>query len=224
MVALLVALTIVALLAADYYFLRRGRREEELEQIPLPGLEPLSAAITHLPAGVFLQPTFTWSRIRPDGDLLLGVHPLLFGLVGAPYGIELLPNGQQLGKGSPLARITKGGRGLTVRSPVEGRIAEVNRAITGETDWQGVNGGTGSWLYRIVPARVGTEVSTWMLAEQAAGWTRRQYERLREHLSALAVSPELARTMADGGEVPAGILAALDDAAWARFEATFLGS
>ncbi|MBI2072484.1 MAG: hypothetical protein HYT81_05520 [Gemmatimonadetes bacterium] len=223
MVALLVVVTILALLAADYFLLRRGRHVEELEQVPLPGLEPLSAAITHLPAGVFLQPTFTWSRIRPDGDLLVGVHPLLFGLVGAPYGLELLPNGGHLGKGAPLARITKGGRSLTVRSPVVGRIAEVNRAIAGETDWKGQNGGNASWLYRIIPEQVGREVSSWMMAEQAADWTRRQYQRLREHLSTLAVGPELVRTMADGGEVPAGILAALDDAAWARFEATFLG-
>jgi len=223
MVALLVALTILALLAADYYLLRRGRRAEEPEPIPLPGLEPLSAAVTQLPAGVFLQPTFTWSRIRPDGDLWVGVHPLLFGLVGAPYGIELLPNGEHVDKGAPLARITKGGRSLTVRSPVGGRIAEGNRAIAGETDWKGLNGGNGSWLYRIIPEQVGREVSSWMMAEQAADWTRRQYERLREHLSALAVSPELARTMADGGEVPAGILATLDDAAWTTFESTFLG-
>jgi len=224
MVALLVVLTILALLAADYFLLRRGRYAEEAEGIPLPGLEPLSAAIAQLPAGVFLQPTFTWSRIRSDGDLLVGVHPLLFGLVGAPYGIELLPNGEHVGKGAPLARIRKSGRSLTVRSPVEGRIAEVNRAVTGETDWKGLNGGTGSWLYRIIPVEVGSEVSTWMMAEQAADWTRRQYQRLREHLSTLAVGPDLARTMADGGEVPAGILAALDDAAWTRFEATFLGN
>jgi glycine cleavage system H lipoate-binding protein len=223
MVALLVVLTILALLAADYLLLRRGRQAEEAESIALPGLEPLSAASTHLPAGVFLQPTFTWSRIRSDGDLLVGVHPLLFGLVGAPYGIELLPNGEHVGKGAPLARIKKGGRSLTVRSPVDGRITEANQAIAGETDWKGLNGGNGSWLYRIIPVEVGGEVSTWMMAEQAADWTRRQYQRLREHLSTLAVGPELVQTMVDGGEVPAGILATLDDAAWTNFETTFLG-
>jgi len=223
MVALLVVLTILALLAADYFLLRRGRQAEEAEGIPLPGLEPLSAAITHLPAGVFLQPTFTWSRIRSDGELLVGVHPLLFGLVGAPYGIDLLPSGDHVGKGAPLVRLTKGGRSLTVRSPVAGRITEVNRTVGGETDWKGLNGGTGGWLYRIIPEEVGGEVSTWMMAEQAADWTRRQYQRLREHLSTRAVGPELVRTMADGGEVPTGILATLDDAAWTNFETTFLG-
>lgn len=222
MVALLVALTIIALLAADYFLLRRGRRAEEAEGVPLP-VRPLSAAFTELPAGVFLQPTFTWSRIRPDGELLVGVHPLLFGLVGAPYGIDLLPSGEHVGKGAPLARITKGGRTLTVRSPVGGTIAEVNRAITGEADWSTLTSGNGGWLYRIAPERVESEIPTWMIAARAADWTTQEYRRVREQLLELAGGREPVWTMMDGGEVPAGVLASLDDAGWAAFEQLFLG-
>jgi glycine cleavage system H lipoate-binding protein len=224
MVALLVALTILALVAADYFLLKPRRAKKAEEGIPLPGLEPLSAAIAQLPAGVFLQPTFTWSRIRPDGNLLIGVHPLLFGLVGAPYDIERLPGGERVEKGEPLVRIRKGGRSLTVRSPIAGRIAEVNHVIAGETEWKGLNGEGGSWLYRIVPDRVAGEVPTWLIAESGVEWTRRQYQLLRERLSALAGGPELAGTMADGGEIPAGILTRLDDAAWTAFEQVVLGN
>jgi glycine cleavage system H lipoate-binding protein len=224
MVALLVALTIVALIAADYFLLRPRRAANPNEEdILLPGLEPLSAAITRLPAGVFLQPTFTWSRIRPDGDILVGVHPLLFGLVGAPYDVERLPGGEHVEKGAPLIRIRKGDRRLTVRSPIAGRIAEVNRAVTGETDWAQLEDDGGSWLYRIVPERVAGEVPTWFIGESATEWTRHQYQRLREQLAALASAPGLAATMADGGEIPAGILGRLDDAAWTAFERTVLG-
>ncbi len=223
MVALLVALTIIALVAADYFLLRPQRVKKAEEGIPLPGLEPLSAAITRLPAGVFLQPTFTWSRIRPDGDVLLGVHPLLFGLVGAPYDVERLPGGEHVEKGAPLVRIRKGDRRLTVRSPIAGRIAEVNRVVSGETDWTGGHGEGGGWLYRVIPERVAGEVSTWLIGEAATEWTQRQYQRLREQLTALAAAPELAGTMADGGEIPAGILARLDDAAWTTFERNVLG-
>jgi glycine cleavage system H lipoate-binding protein len=225
MVALLVALTIVALIAADYFLLRPRRAANPNEEdILLPGLEPLSAAITRLPAGVFLQPTFTWSRIRPDGDMLVGVHPLLFGLVGAPYDVERLPGGEHVEKGAPLIRIRKGDRRLTVRSPIAGRIAEVNRAVTGETDWAKLKDDGRSWLYRIVPERVAGEVPTWFIGESAVEWTHHQYQRLREQLTALAGAPGLAATMADGGEIPAGILNRLDDAAWAAFERAVLGA
>jgi glycine cleavage system H lipoate-binding protein len=225
MVALLVALTIIALVAADYFLLRPRRAARPAEEdAPLPGLEPLSAAIDRLPAGVFLQPTFTWSRIRPDGEVLLGVHPLLFGLVGAPYDVERLPGGEHVEKGAPLVRIRKGDRRLTVRSPIAGRIAEVNRVVSGETDWTGLQHDGGSWLYRIVPERVAGEVPTWLIGESATEWTRRQYQRVREQLATLAGGPGLAGTMADGGEIPAGILARLDDAAWTAFDRAVLGN
>ena len=223
MVAVLVALTVLALLAADYFLLRRGEQAPGAEDAALPGPRSLSAAFTELPAGVFLQPTFTWSRIRPDGDLLLGVHPLLFGLVGPPYGIELLPNGDHVGKGAPLARITKGKRALTIRSPVQGRITEVNHAITHEAEWSALQRGDGSWLYRIAPERVASEVGGWMIADRAAEWTTRQYHRLREHLLALA-GGEAAQTMMDGGEIPVGVLASLDDRGWVALERLFLGT
>lgn len=225
MVALLVALTIIALVAADYFLLRPRRAAHPAEEdIPLPGLEPLSAALSRLPAGVFLQPTFTWSRIRPDGDILLGVHPLLFGLVGAPYDVERLPGGEHVEKGAPLLRIRKGNRRLTVRSPVAGRIAEVNRVVTGETDWTGLQGDGGSWLYRIVPERVAGEVPAWLIGESAVEWTRLQYQRLREQLAALSGGHGLTATMADGGEIPVGILMRLDDAQWTAFERAVLGN
>lgn len=223
MVAVLVVVTILALLAADYYLLRPRRNAEGDDEIPLPGLQPLSAAVTQLPAGVFLQPTFTWSRIRPDGEVLLGVHPLLFGLVGAPYGIELLRNGDHVGKGAPLVRIKKGGRSLTVRSPIGGRISEVNHAIAGETAWNGLTHEDGSWLYRMVPERVVAEIPTWMIAERATEWTAREYRRLRERLVELTAGPRAAPTMMDGGEIPVGVLASLDDASWTVFERMFLG-
>lgn len=223
MVALLVALTILALLAADYFLLRRGRQAEDPEGVALPGPRPLSAAFAEPPAGVFLQPTFTWSRIRPDGELVVGVHPLLFGLVGAPYGIDLLPGGDHVGKGAPLARITKGGRTLTVRSPVDGRVTDVNRAIAGEAEWNGIKDGNGSWLYRIAPERVAPEILTWTIADRAAAWTAREYQRVRERLLELAGSADSVRTMMDGGEIPTGVLASLDDNGWAAFERMFLG-
>jgi glycine cleavage system H lipoate-binding protein len=222
MVAILVVLTIVALVALDYFVLRKKRRAAATEEIVLPGLQPLSEAIDRLPTGVFLQPTYTWSRIREDGQLMLGVHPLLLGLVGAPYQLELLTSGERVDKGAPLIRIKRGGRGLTVRSPVAGRITAVNHVLCGETEWRGMNGDDGCWLYRIEPENVASEIAGWMIADRAVQWTRTQYARLREYLSGVVGTTELGVTMADGGEIPVGILANLDEAGWEAFQDTFL--
>jgi len=221
MVVLFAVLTVAALIALDYFVLRK-RRAERRAEIRLPGLEPLSHTVDSVPDGVFLQPTYTWTRIRQDGDVLVGVHPLLLGLLGAPYGYELMASGSSVRKGEALLRLERGGRLLTVPSPIEGSITAVNRRSTGETQWKGLEAPEGSWLYRIRPERVEQEVPSWMIADTAVTWTKQQYERVRDYLTRAATLGEVGVALADGGDVPIGVLAELDDAGWDGFQDTFL--
>lgn len=222
MVVVLAILTVAVLIAAHYFLVERRRGAVERAERSLPGLTPLSEAVRRVPRGVFLQPTFTWSRIQEDGELVLGVHPLLLGLVGAPYHIELREGEPEIKKGEPLLRVGRNGHFLTVRSPVSGRILEVNSTPSGETEWRGLHEPHGSWLYRIQPERVGAEVPTWSIADAAVDWTRDQYRHLREHLLRLPGGAGVGVALADGGEIPSGILATLDAAAWQDLQRTFL--
>ncbi len=225
MTALLVALTFAGLVALDYFVIRRRRVQNEAEipdEHPLAGLQSLTEAIRRLPSGVFLQPPFTWSRIREDGNLLVGIHPLLLGLVGAPHRIELLDPGERVEKGEPLARIARDGRHLTVVSPFSGRIAAANHHRRGETEWRRLEAKDGSWIYRIEPDGVSEDVAGWMIGDRAVEWTRERYRSVREFLMRDFSVLELGVALADGGEVPVGILAALDETAWLHFEDTFL--
>lgn len=222
MVAVLVVMTIAVLIALDYFVLRRRRSERREEMPAMPGLEPLSQAVSRLPWGVFLQPTFTWTRVEPDGAVLIGVHPLLLGIVGAPYEIGLLETGEDVEKGQPLLRIRRGGRSLTVRAPVAGRITGVNRTVENETDFDAAAKHGASWFYRIAPVGIGDEVPKWLIGARAAEWTAGQYDRIREHLLRQSRDGEVGLALADGGEVPVGILVHLDAAAWAEFESVFL--
>ncbi|KPJ97584.1 MAG: hypothetical protein AMS20_16905 [Gemmatimonas sp. SG8_28] len=225
MVALLVIVSIVALIALDYFVLRKGRAAREaVGRIELPGLQPLSEAFRRLPAGVFLQPTYTWSRIREDGEVFIGLHPMLFGLIGAPYDLQLLGQGRDVRKGAPLARVGRGARYLTVRSPIDGVITEVNHRVAGETDWSGLAEADGAWLYRLRPERVGDEVPTWLIGDRAVEWTKAQYARLRNRLAGVALAHSLGVVMPDGGEIPAGILGELDEQAWRTVQIEFLES
>jgi len=223
MVAVLVAVTILALVALDYFVLRKRRQETTvIAETALPILAPLSDAVMHVPRGVFLQPTFTWSRLQSDGDFTVGVHPLLFGLVGPPYELMLRSPGDRIEKGEPLLRIGKGDRELIVRSPMAGRVDVVNGHVVGESDWTSIASGNGSWVYRIEPQSVSSDIATWMVADRATDWTELQYDRLKDHLTRLTQWPEVGVTLADGGEVPTGILASLDVGAWAEIQRMFL--
>lgn len=222
MALVLVLLLFAVFIALDPSLLRR-RRANEASTAPLrPELGTLAAAHQLLPAGVSLQPTYTWSRFGASGDVYLGVHPMLLGLVGVPCEFDLRDPGDHLAKGQPLVRIGRAGRHLTVRSPLGGRVEQVNRRLTADALRRGVEDDDGAWLYRLRPERVAEEMGTWLAGEAAAEWTRRRYDDLKAFLHGAVAGGVVGPVMADGGELRAGILGEMDQGVWAGLEDRFL--
>ena len=101
-------------------------------------------------------------------------------------------------------------------------MTDVNHRVDGEADWTGVRDTSGGWLYRVRPEHAGDEVPSWLIGERAAAWTKEQYARLRGRLAAVAMARSLGTVMADGGEIPIGILGQLDEQAWHAVQGEFL--
>jgi glycine cleavage system H lipoate-binding protein len=222
MTIVLVVLTFVALVALDHYVLSKRYREADWMQPVKPAPQPLAAAHQPVPVGVFVQPTMTWGRIGQAGEVYLGVHPMLLGLVGAGRKLEFRASGEHVAKGEPLVSISRSGRRLTLRSPISGRVDRVNLGAVGETQWTGAEGRGGDWLCRLLPEFVTDESRSWLSGTAAAEWTRQRYDELRAYLTNAVADGHLGVTMADGGELPAGILGELDQGVWDGLEDCFL--
>jgi glycine cleavage system H lipoate-binding protein len=223
MVAALVVLTFAVLVALDYFVFSRRYPELSAGWPAKPGIRPLSpAAWQPVRAGVFLQPTYTWGCLGPLGDVYVGVHPMLLGLVGPPCELECRRPGEHVAKGDTLVTIARAGRHLTVRSPVAARVDRVNLQAVREARWRQADGHEGVWLYRLRPERLAHEVTTWLTGEAAAEWTRRRYDELRSYLQGTVVESHLGALMADGGDLPVGILGEMDQEVWSRLEDRFL--
>jgi len=225
MVALLVVLSFVVLISLDYFVFRKRYPELGAEWPPKPGLRPRHlAAWEPVPAGIFLQPTCTWGSLGPTGELYVGVHPMLMGLVGPPCELECLQPGAHVAKGEPLVRIGRAGQHLTVRSPVAARVNRVNRTALREASWREANGHEGVWLYRMRPEDLARERPTWLTGAAAAQWARQKYDDLRSWLQGAVADGHLGVTLADGGDLPVGILGELDQEVWSRLEDRFLSA
>lgn len=220
MVVILVVLSFVALVLLDYFVFSKHPVDEP--RAVRGARASLSTAHQPIPPGIYLQPTYTWGRVGPAGEVYLGVHPMLLGLVGAPHEFELLNRGDRVAKGEPLVRVTRAGRQLTVRSPVAGRVELVQRPVTGTMEWSGAEANDGAWLYRVLPEGVAQELPAWLSGQAAADWTHRQYDRIRAYLQETATDARLGPVMADGGELAAGILGELDQGVWTGLESRFL--
>ena len=219
MLAAVFFVLVVALLTGHYFLVDRPRRLAGEAAGVLKAL-PVRELINRLPAGVFLQPTFTWGQVRSGGDVEVGVHPMLLSLLGPDAELEMRRTGEHVGKGDPLMTIGSGGRQLVVRSPVSGSISMVDATPHGGSGWQSLSDRT----CLIEPENLSDEIPTWMLGKPAVDWSRAQYGRIRDRLLERTADPATGLALADGGELPVGVLNQLDAAAWADFESEFLSA
>ncbi|MBT8461140.1 MAG: hypothetical protein KJO44_01365 [Gemmatimonadetes bacterium] len=219
MLAAVFFVLVVALLTGHYFLIERPRRIAAELSAPLRAL-PVRELINRVPAGVFLQPTFTWGQVRSGGDVEVGVHPMLLSLLGPDAELEMRSAGERVGKGEPLMTIGSGKRRLVVRSPISGSIIMANAAPSGATGWQIRSDRT----CLIEPDDLSEEVPTWMLGKPAVDWSRAQYGRIRDHLLERTADPATGLALADGGELPVGALNQLDATAWSDFEDEFLSA
>lgn len=216
----LFVIAVATLIVAHHFLVSRPRqRKADLEG---PGVmrAPPGVTLAPVPRGVFVQPTYTWSQMAPNGELLVGLHPLLLNLVGAPQQIEVIPE-KRVERGLPLFRLRKDDRQFIVSSPVTGKLRTARGMVDGDTTWDEISDGD-RWLCRVEPDHVEDEIPTWMSGDRADGWSKRQYTEIREHLLRVGANSELGHTLADGGEIPLGALAQLDQAEWEAFEERFL--
>ena len=220
MVFTLVILTIVALVAVDYFWVSKRLApalQAEAGRIPPPLLKDDA-----IPAGVFLQPGWTWSRLGEWGEVYVGLHPMLTALVGTPLELECVAPGTAVHRGEAMLRFGSHGRRLTVRSPVDGRVELVNYPPVGGAAWPEAHAPEATWLYRIYPDRIADEMRNWMSGDAAGEWTRKRYADLREYVLGAVKDRHLGTVMADGGELPAGVLGEMDDAVWAGLDVRLL--
>ena len=219
MLAAVFFVTVIAVLGVTYVLMERPRAKAAAGH---PRPLSLADVVGLQPAGVFLQPTFTWSRVMPNGNVEIGIHPLLLALVGEKPSLNLRASGEHLQTGEYLAGVGTDGRALAIRSPISGRIVVSNDRADTTAGWLGAWDNRGNWVYRVEPDDLASSVPGWLVAERAAEWTRHEYGRIRDHLLRANTAAETGVALADGGEIPYGVLDQLSPEAWQQFEESFL--
>jgi len=212
----MVILTILLFIAIDYSIQKR-KKVGVLSQA-FPGKVALSQVLSYLPDGVFLQPSFTWTKLLDSGNLLMGIHPVILGLIGEPDEIEMLKNGQGVKKGDTLLKIHKGEKILDVIAPISGTITGLNNRVMEDSTVEMVSQ---NWIYSMKPENVAAEVPNWMLAEKAKNWMNEKYAQMKKFFQESVTQTDMGITMADGGDLPFGILSQFDEKTWEKFENDF---
>jgi glycine cleavage system H lipoate-binding protein len=222
-VPVLVLLTFAACLAFHRLVIRKGYLDERSGWPAKLASGSPSCPCQIVPDGVYLQPTYTWSRVGISGAVYVGLHPALLSLLGPEAEVEVRAAGDRVEKGDVLASLGRSGLRLTVRSPISGRVSRVNRRVVhGEPRWDEVEAGGAPWLYQVWSENVADETPRWLTGRRALEWARHRSEEVRSFLLEACPAGGLGAVMADGGDLPTGILGAMDQGVWHRFEERFL--
>lgn len=159
--------------------------------------------------GYYFHPGHAW--VAPtDGEIVtVGLDDFAAQLVGPPNGFELPLVGAGVRQGEPAWAVRAGDRTLTMLSPVEGQVVEVNPAVI-ETPQLAADDPYGQgWLLKIRAPNRKASLKNLFSGELASVWMRHATDRLlRLPAAGLGV------VMADGGTPMRGFGRALDPEEW----------
>lgn len=215
-VLLFVLLTIIACLTIEH-FMRRKAQNEIISESLSQGLS-ISKISQLLPAGIFLQPSFTWSKMQDNGNLMMGIHPVLMALIGKADRIDTLQEGEKVQKGDIFLKIHVASKILHMKTPIAGSIMAVNPDFS-ETTWEKLGR---TWLYQLEPEEISSEISSWLVAEKSKEWLVKKFQQMTNFFIQSLSQKEMGLTMTDGGELPVGVLSKFEKETWKEFESKFL--
>lgn len=215
MTVILVLLTIAVVLLVDW--LINGRRLAAMRDAQPAVAEPTAV---RLPRGVFFAPSHTWLNILPSGRAFLGVDDFVTRLADKPRLLMLKEAGARVARGEPLLALEDGERRLTVRSPLDAMVLEVNS----ESERLGAAHKAAplcdSWACQLLPDRP-QDLKALLLGDEADSWMQAELRRLRDFFA--SASPALSPAMLqDGGQPVAGAMKHASRELWQRFEDEFL--
>jgi glycine cleavage system H lipoate-binding protein len=167
---------------------------------------PVASSWFTVPEGVQLHPGHTWARARADGLVEVGLDDFASRLLGPVERVMLPVPGALVSQGLAAVQVEDGGRVVELVSPVDGLVAEVNPEAG--SGWLQEPYGAG-WLFRVRPARLGTNQRQLFSGLAARRWL----EQAAESLSA-RLSPQLGQVLQDGGTPVHGLARELDPERW----------
>ncbi len=239
MVALFVVLTFAAFILVDivvqkvsYERARQTSGAYEMAQQNAGGVNgqvvPAFAGIDsrdfRVPKGVFFARNHTWAKINDEGKVRIGLDDFIQKVVGKINRIEFVNPGEEVKAGDKIIKIVQDGRSIYLKSPVNGRIAMVNRELEADPSEVKVDPYK-AWAVEVEPEHLSRDLRNMKIAESARNWFQKELKRFKEFVSTEVTSTNglVGATAQDGGIPVEGLLERMENGTWKKFETEFLG-
>ena len=178
-----------------------------------------------IPKGLYFDKTHTWSFMKKDGTVKIGIDDFLQHITGFITRIEMKNVGDKIKKGERLLTIIQKGKQLNIYSPVTGTIKTQNETLLTNSSLVNTAPYENGWVYTIEPTNWLLEIQFLTMAEKYKTWLKDEFSRLKDFFATItnANSTEFALiTLQDGGSLKDSILQDLGPEVWEDFQTKFI--
>ena len=172
-----------------------------------------------IPGGVFISKGHCWARVDEDGSVQVGIDDFAKKIIGRIDAIDLPNLGMIIKKGQPLFSVTQGPRLLSFKSPISGKVSEVNTFINNEVDSLNVTVYDRNWICEIDAEELDAELPDLKIGKSAVSFYQEEIEKCKEIKKKIISVKEFDTESTD--LIYCGEMEKMDDTNWKRFAEEF---
>jgi glycine cleavage system H lipoate-binding protein len=217
MVALLIVLMFASFIAADYLSNREKYRL------------PMANSAKNIPevASLHFHPAHTWAAAESDQVARIGLDAFAARVLPTPSKVDAPRLARWVSQGSrgfSLHFATEGGeRDVTLLSPVDGEVVEVNREVLANPSLLKSDPYGKGWLLKLRSPDMAVSIRNLFGPELLQAWTDDSIARLRQFFVPAGLTPAMV-TAQDGGSLVDSLAGELDEENWKKLTAEIFRS
>jgi CheY-like chemotaxis protein len=203
------------------------KREDRISKLIKPKVhithfKDIKSAATpefQIPGGVFISKNHCWARVDEDGSVQVGIDDFAKKIIGKIDAIDIPNLGMIVKKGQALFSVRQGQRLISFKSPVSGKVSEINKFINNEVDSLNVTVYDRNWICEIDAEELDAELQDLKIGKSAVSFYQEEIEKCKElkkkNISGKDIDSESLELMY------CGEMEKMDDNNWKRFAEEF---
>ncbi|HEY6437738.1 MAG TPA: response regulator [Ignavibacteriaceae bacterium] len=172
-----------------------------------------------IPGGVFISEGHCWANVSEEGTAKIGLDDFANKIIGKIDSVGLPNLGMIVKKGQSLFTINQGQRSISFKSPLSGKVKEINKFINNELDSLNISPYDINWVCEIDADELDSEIPGLKIGKSAVSFYQDDIERLQALKKKTKTGKEA--ELEPEGIIFAGEMEKLDDISWKRFTEEF---
>jgi len=172
-----------------------------------------------IPGGVFISDGHCWANVSEEGTVKVGIDDFAKKIIGKIDAIDLPNLGMIVKKGQSLFTIKQGMRNIPFKTPVSGKVKEVNKYINNELDTLDFTTYDKNWICEMDADELDSELPSLKIGKSAVSFYQDDIERLQDLKKKTKTGKEA--ELEPNGLIISGEMEKLDDVNWKRFAGEF---